>query len=337
VSTNGFEKVCDKKVDFEINNIPVHKKFLPGITKKVLLNYYVSQYENNIDIVINSTNNLLLQPKNTPVINYIHYPDIIGIAEKGQSLSNKIYSYLLKAAYINSSLSRGKKWYCVNSTFTKSALERLFEMCSCNSKNIDILYPPVDLSAFKSSSENEDKTICSVGRFGKGDLSGGVGGQIEQVKIAQKMPSYQFRIIGSISGPRSERYYQRCVEMVSSNNIQNVGFIPNASFSKLKTILSSSKYYLHTRRREHFGITTAEAIASSTVPIVPNDGGQVDIVPIRNLRFEDYDEVPSTIRSMSKKQYRSYLDELLSHARKFSASNFRERFSQLLSSIKAFK
>ena len=51
--------------------------------------------------------------------------------------------------------------------------------------------------------------------------------------------------------------------------------------------LYKAKFYVFTAKDEHFGITTVEAMMHGAIPFVHNSGGQKEIVPFEELRFED--------------------------------------------------
>ncbi|MCK4900365.1 MAG: glycosyltransferase [Anaerolineales bacterium] len=76
-------------------------------------------------------------------------------------------------------------------------------------------------------------------------------------------------------------YFERCLDYAKSNNISNVHFHPDVSFRILKSILQRSKYFLHTKIKEHFGNTTVHAFAAGCMPIVHDSGGQREIISRR--------------------------------------------------------
>ena len=85
---------------------------------------------------------------------------------------------------------------------------------------------------------------------------------------------------------------------VAAEQINNVLLYPNASKGKVQELLEASKYFLHFLEDEPFGITTVQAICFGCIPIVHNSGGQKEIVPYKELRFTDFNQIPEIINKI---------------------------------------
>jgi len=83
-------------------------------------------------------------------------------------------------------------------------------------------------------------------------------------------------------------------------------------------------------RYEHFGISTVEAIAQGCIPIVHNSGGQKEIVPFRELRFDDKIEAVEIIRSLRKKDNSEMRSKLQENIKKFSEKNYKQNILGLI-------
>ncbi|APX91407.1 hypothetical protein BV394_16075 (plasmid) [Brevirhabdus pacifica] len=62
---------------------------------------------------------------------------------------------------------------------------------------------------------------------------------------------------------------------------------PDASPSRLATLLARASLGLHCYRQEHFGIAVAEMITAGILPVVHDGGGVAELVPDPALRFAD--------------------------------------------------
>jgi glycosyltransferase involved in cell wall biosynthesis len=63
-------------------------------------------------------------------------------------------------------------------------------------------------------------------------------------------------------------------------------------------VLGSSRFYLHAKQFEHFGIALVEALALGCIPFVHNSGGQVEIVTPEILRYTSGDELPEKVAQL---------------------------------------
>ena len=125
--------------------------------------------------------------------------------------------------------------------------------------------------------------------------------------------------------PNVQEYYDGLRK--GAEGLQNVTFLANPSNEKVNEELARTRFYVFPGINEHFGMTTAEAIASGAIPFVHNSGGQREIVPDERLRFTD-DEFISKFQALldlpdtELNQIRTQLSE---HIRQYSESIFIEK------------
>jgi glycosyltransferase involved in cell wall biosynthesis len=62
--------------------------------------------------------------------------------------------------------------------------------------------------------------------------------------------------------------------------------------------MARSKYFLHVRAFEHFGMAVADAIALGSVPVVHDSGGLRELVPDHRLRFDALSEAVERFRAV---------------------------------------
>ena len=108
---------------------------------------------------------------------------------------------------------------------------------------------------------------------------------------------------------------------INKNRIKNVTLHPNASFEEMLKVMKSSKYFLHLLINEPFGITAVQAIAAGCLPLVHNSGGQRETVPLLDLRYSSFEEIPVLIDNLEKKKQME-IDKIVKHLQKESIEHF---------------
>ncbi len=149
------------------------------------------------------------------------------------------------------------------------------------------LYPPVDMDGGAASSAKEN-IILSAARFDPG----GNKQQLRMVKLfaelsAQHPQSFgRWKLILAGGSPVQNPYLQSVRQAVTESALANVELRVNIAASELKSLYQRSKIFWHLcgldrdepELVEHFGMTTAEAMQNSCVPVVFAGGGLVEIV-----------------------------------------------------------
>jgi len=333
LSTKTIEQNYGKSLHFKIKKIKeIFTNKLPD-SSKLLFNLLSRSYLKNYNLIIESNNTSCLLPNNIRLISYIHYPRIdrvyefkdIHLPEKKYSfktLLGKYLDYLIASSFYHFQKLNPENLIIANSLFTRNAIISRYKL---NPENIKILYPPVNISCFCSNKTKND-SVVTLGSFSEAK------GQLQQIKIAENLPYLRFNIIG-FSKP-DNTYYQKCVQYIHNHNIGNVFLYPNLAYKSMIKILQTSKYYLHTMIKEPFGISTIQGIAAGCIPIVPDSGGQIEIVPIPELRYGSWDEAIKIINNINKNQnLEIFKKKLLNHIQQFSEENFKNRFQEILKEL----
>lgn len=155
-------------------------------------------------------------------------------------------------------------------------------------KEAYILSPCIDPKNFEAKSILKENIILTVGRF-----FSSLHNKKQEVLLDVFKKNYQkyFKgwkliIAGGLTEEGGNKPLARLMEDVDGFPIE---IIVNPTFDRLIRLYQAAKIYwhaagfgedekLHPERMEHFGITTLEAMASGTVPLVYKGGGQTDIV-----------------------------------------------------------
>ena len=140
------------------------------------------------------------------------------------------------------------------------------------------------------------------------------------LEAAGRMRETKFVIAGAVNRG-DETYFQTLKNKAPGN----VAFFANPDHQEKVKLFKDSKVYLHTRRKEPYGITVAEAIAFGCVPVVPKSGGPwVDIVEEGKYGL-GYDTIPDDEIRIAMAADNEFLKTIIQSRERFSFSLFRER------------
>jgi glycosyltransferase involved in cell wall biosynthesis len=292
-----------------INFISYPGSTIPGtIYQQPLLNFLSRDKLSQYDLVFNSNNCIRFLPETTNYVHYIHFPGpaIPKIDPKYERTSYELMSYPYRLICRLTENSVPGKVFS-NSKFTKEYIELVHDF-----SHVDVLYPPslgsVDFTGFSGSG------VVSLGSFHPNKR------QLFQLRVAEHFPNIQFKILGSIA---SEKYFNRCKDYIRKNNIENVVLIPDATEGTVKQSLEDSRIFLHSMENEHFGIAIVESLNAGCIPVVPDSGGQKEIIPDRNFRYNSFDGCLSAINRALEHKFPDIVN-VREHLSQFSNTNFRE-------------
>src|SRR3989344_1768451 len=171
--------------------------------------------------------------------------------------------------------------FVCNSKFTKGFIDKKYKV---NSK---VIYPPVDIEMPVMKKENIILTIGRYSKFHNGDDFKKISVMIDQFKkmYDTQKTNWKFVIVTSFLPEQQEALEQ----LQSSIAHYPIEILRDVTFEQLNQLYATSKIYWHAagfgedltahpELAEHFGISTAEAMAAGAVPIVYNAGGLKEIV-----------------------------------------------------------
>ena len=298
----------------------------------IIFNYLLRFYGEEYDLLIDSGNSQIFLPRKQLVLSYVHFPrkwrilsDFISIHEPDKKIKKFSTTFFFRIAlrliYHLSKIPSDRLIVC-NSIFTNKALEESYGVLKSKPY---IVYPPVDISKFQSGIYKRENSVATLGRFTSSKR------QLEQIKIAERVPDTTFHLIGFIS---SSNYFKKCQNYIREHGVSNVQLHPNVPYEEVVRILQHSKYFLHTLINEPFGITPVQAISAGCIPIVHDSGGQKETVPVTELRFHELDEIVGIINKLEEKapaEIENLISGLQEHVTKnFDHSVFLKRMTDVL-------
>lgn len=332
ISPSEISTRYGSKIDFNIRRINSVLSKIPGEANIIAFNHALHKIYTNYDYFINSNNTSFLMPSQIPIFSYVHFPRIARLKSRLISIHHPqgpIKTWIDKEGAILKGIGllysfhslKENNYVIANSKYTLSYIRKYYPSFH---QHIPVIYPPVKTNSVAVIPFQErDDAICSIGRFCEEK------NQLAQIRLAKQLPDLQFHLIG-FSG-ENNAYLDTCRNFASKNNINNVHFYVNVSFNKKCNILKTAKFFLHPNINEPFGISTVESVLSGCLSLVHNSGGQIEIVPIKELRFNAIDEIGELLVNFkeSDENYSAMQKDLFHHCRTcFSADVFKKNIRE---------
>jgi len=138
--------------------------------------------------------------------------------------------------------------------------------------------------------------------------------------VSREFPDAAFSIIGRVSDIQMKNLLE---EEIKRRRL-NVRIIFNADDIVLLKELEKSKFYLHGRTFEHFGISVLDAIQSGCLPLVHDSGGVKEIVTNDLLRYQNAEDLVNRISYLMRNDSmrREVFVDLQKALTRFKRSNF---------------
>ncbi|NVK26718.1 MAG: glycosyltransferase [Flavobacteriia bacterium] len=307
--------------EVQVNFIEINEPLSPFEWNIVLFNSQINRRVAGYDLIVNSNNTSYGLSRGLNVISYVHFPRKYRMRSSDKSIhfpgvNKSLFDFandpfkLFRWLYRFDKKLNDKDFQICNSQFTADALKSVY-----NRGADAILYPPVDVEV--ESLPKEEKSIVSLGRFSPDKR------QLEQVLMMRELSEYKLYLIGFAD---NQEYFEKCKTAVAEFNLENVVLMPNASVEERDKVLNKSQFFLHTLVNEPFGITAVQGISKGCVPIVHNSGGQKEVVPIPELRYNDLADIPQVLREISKHDLTKVTEKLQENLHRFSSAEFRAAF-----------
>ncbi len=211
-----------------------------------------------------------------------------------------------------------------NSLFMKRILKKYLGW------NTVVLHPPIKINDFYTS-ERKENVVVTVSRYVPGKEL------YKVLLVARKVPDAKFIVVGRTY---DKSYLSTLLRIRDSLHLQGrVKLLSDLSRDQLLDLLSRAKVYLHTKRREPFGMSVVEVMASGCVPVVPKEGGPwTDILDekdgVYGYSYRSIEEAAMHIkRLISEDSLRERISKrCIEKARSFSREVFHKRIVRIVES-----
>ena len=310
--------------DLQFNHIQVAPiPFVRGALWQVLaINWLTRARHGCYDLVFNSNDALQGLNSAANYLHFVYYPLLTGadLARVQEFHLRFFYSKVCAWILARSGEALLNDTVYTISEFSKNALLQTFPGLS---GKVSVCYPP-SFNGEISCHADRMQRCMSVGSFIPDK------NQTDQLAIASQLPEIEFWIVGNV---RSQSYFHTCKGFIRRTGVRNVYLKTDMPFDELQSALRGSMFFLHTMKDEHFGMSTVEAIAAGCIPIVHDSGGQREIVPFEDLRFNSMEQAVEIFHSLVKMapgQISEIRQALQQHIQPFSRDAFRERMRKAL-------
>ncbi len=193
-----------------------------------------------------------------------------------------------------------------------------------------VLYPPVDYDLYRQALRRKHRLdhVVAVGRLTWEKNFGIIP------EIAGRVRNAVFDISGSIVSQESIELIRYIKRRSSELNVSDrVRIHYNPSTAQRRSILEKCKVYINCWKGEYFGIAVAEALSAGLASIVPDGGGQVEIVPGPGFIYHDLDEAASLISQWLERWSPTEAARLSQTAEKFGLKSFKKELEAILRDV----
>lgn len=212
-----------------------------------------------------------------------------------------------------------------NSQYVNDLMEKFY-----GSFNGMIFYPPTTFEAKEVDIERNSLRVTYIGRIHPDKRISEI---ISIVERARSLSGKDLQLV--IAGPLSDTS-NYCTQIRQKAEKNNWIMLMDGIWGKDKVkMLCSSSYAVHARRNEEFGISVTEYLKAGLIPIVPNEGGSMEVVDNPALTYHDNEEAAQILAHLllddefRKKQ----LQHCFERAKIFSLQAYMERQKKVLDKI----
>lgn len=300
-----------------------------GIYQRILMKYLANKLRNLSDIVINTHSDHLFCYSD---ITYMHgvtplSPEDGELSRYESSLLLKLYfkpyKFLLKT-YLRP--PNEDTVFVANSEYTKARMKTLLKIPSA-----EVIHPPIDTETYNRllDDSGRDDLVVTISRFTMEK------NLLAIPYIAKLCPEdIKFAVITTSSGVSSglmEKFDSACKHHDVESRIK---IYRDIDFKKKLDILRRAKVYLHLMKGEHFGMSIVEACAGGCLPVVPEAGGQVEVVQgIEDSTYTEPEEASQLIVNHVKSWTLGKAKDVAKAMERFSKKEFSGKFCDLIEKV----
>ncbi|MFG1556240.1 MAG: glycosyltransferase family 4 protein [Thermoplasmataceae archaeon] len=253
-------------------------------------------------------------------MNYLHGPSFFEsfMNQQGEVVNHFLYR-VIRALGIYKIYRDGL--FLTHGNYSKEYAKRGFKLLNLRPRSIIPIDTPVQYPILDKLPIKDSNLILTFGRISPDK-------NLEMISnVARLIPS-QFIIAGYLSKERTE-YASKLRKIMPAN----VKIIENPSDTDKIDLYKRANIYLHTKPREHFGLTVAEALWFGCIPVVPKSGGAWEDIISKGKYGYGYDNEDELVGVLNDLRTSCIDDEMFNSRFRFSAETFSEKFTKIISNI----
>jgi glycosyltransferase involved in cell wall biosynthesis len=223
-----------------------------------------------------------------PCIEYVHYPwnlyprpDAPASWNESRLLQQVLYAYNWVCRQISGFRVKGRpaNLTLVNSRWTGGKVQQVYP-----ETRYHVLHPPAMARLIEDDRTRRQQRFLSIGR---------VAPSKEWEKLIDIVAGLRRRghDVGlTLAGSRDDGAYEEVIRRRMAQEGAWLDLITDFSRSHMEELLLTHEYGLHGMRDEHYGMAVAELLLGGCLTMVPNDGGQVEIVTDPRLQYSSAED-----------------------------------------------
>ena len=198
-------------------------------------------------------------------VNYLHGPSFVdSVVDEDGKVVNKTLLRLIRLSGIYNVYRRSV--FLTHGKYTKDLSLNLLPMVGVRPASIEYIHTPINYSLDVDLAEKDPKLVLSFGRISPQKALDPL------LNIARKVDA-NFVISGFV-----DERHRDYVETLRKESPDNLKILSNPTEQQKIELFRKASVYIHTYKKEHYGVTVAEAIYFGCIPVVPKSGGPwVDI------------------------------------------------------------
>lgn len=253
-------------------------------------------------------------------MNYLHGPSFF---ESFMNQDGKVDNPFLYRIILTLGIYKiyGNGFFLTHGNYSKEYAMKGFKLLNIMPRKIVAVNTPVQYSLLDKIPEKELNTVLTFGRISPDK-------NLEIISHIARHVAVHFIIAGYISKDHIE-YTKKLKSLMPDN----VTLIENPSEDEKINLYRKANIYLHTKPREHFGVTVAEALWFGCIPVVPKSGGAWEDIVSEGKFGYGYDN-ESDLINIIKDLRLAQIDDVTFESRfRFSMGDFEEKLTGIISSI----
>ena len=292
--------------------------------RNALLNRFVAARRNDFDLAVGTDNELSVAG---PLVQYVHTPRFARLVVSKRvgedSFADHAYDRLCwRLGEFDPEEIRGSALLS-NSEWMADVVQDAYDA------RPRVVHPPVDTRGFgerERAFEERENGFVTVGRIA------GYKNVLEDIEIIDRVRNRGHDVHLHLVGPAYDDEYTRKVKRAAAERdyVFVEGELPR---EEVVETICRHKYGLHGKRHEHFGMAVAELVAGGTVPFVPDNGGQREIVGSDELTYSTVEEAVESVDRVLSDSERAR--ELRSESAEIERRFGRERFQREIREVVA--